>query len=356
MAIVLSHTTALTLLRRLGGPPPALPSAGLPLLAPTDEEAVIAWEKSVGCPETLPINTLVASAAGRARRRVVHSHQHRGALPDGSLFETSGGILCVTPECLCVQMAPLLTKVELLVLMYELMGTYSIRTDGATGMCSRRVPLLTKEALGCYLGQQPRQRGTRQAEWCLAHAVEGSASPMETRLAIRLSLSPAMGGYGMTVKAMNQEMRFSGIGGGIPMVRKPDILLAHEGRDGILRSVGIEYDGEGHLDTGRHVSDILRSNELAAGGLREFVVSKSLYDNDAYLDGLVESVKRELCIPRHHLTHAEHERRAGLRRELHDELSLIDGMSWNGRERGRLRGERGQSDRDEEVPLEAYGV
>lgn len=356
MDIVFSHTTALDLLRRLGQPLMSLSRSSLPPLSPTDEEALAAWDRCLRCAPSPPINILVSSTAGRVRRKAALSHLCGSQLPSGSLFQVAEGVLCVTPECLCVQMAPRLTRVELLTLMYELMGTYSIRPDTTTGMCSRSVPLLTRKSLAEYLGQQPRQRGARQAEWCLAHAVEGSASPMETRLAIRLSLSPAMGGYGMTVKAMNQEMRFSGIGGGIPMVRKPDILLAHEGRDGILRSVGIEYDGEGHLDTERHVSDILRSNELAADGLREFVVSKSLYDNDVYLDGLVESVKRELCIPRHHLTHAEHERRAGLRRELHDELALIDGMSWNGRERGRLRGERGQSDRDEEVPLEAYGV
>ena len=115
MAILLSHTSAIEALRRLGALPEVRAGDGL-----------LAWRKAFGSDPALPIHVQLPAGSRRVRSRGLVTHPLRD-LPAGAIFKISNGLLCLTPAALCLQMAPRLTRLELLVLVQELMGTYAIR-------------------------------------------------------------------------------------------------------------------------------------------------------------------------------------------------------------------------------------
>lgn len=365
MAILLSHTSALEALRRLGAVPKAGAGGG-PACdrvdpAPDAADALLAWERAFGRTPELPLHVQVPADARRVRSRGLVTHPAR-PLPAGSVFEIADGLLCPTSAALCLQMAPRLTRLELLVLMQELMGTYAVRPDVARGMTSRATPLLAPEELGGLMASCPGIRGSEKVSWAMKCAVPGAASPRESKLAVRLSLAPALGGYGLDVLALNGEVAVATMASMSDGTRRPDVLLFNRklGEEGPL--VALEYDGSDHLDGDRHAQDVRRSNELVSAGLCEYVIDKDLYANLSYMDGLVERVRCDLGLPRQRLSRKQREQRESRRQGLFVELEAIDGVKWDGlaRERAR-REERSRQDdaqptADDVVPIEAYGV
>ena len=366
MTIFLSHTTALEALRMLG----AVPADGAreghtraEIDGTPDGAAVLrAWLKAFGTAPELPLHVQVPRGSRRVRSRELVTHP-MGEAPAMPTLRVSEEILCPTPAALCVQMAPRLTRLELLVLMQELMGTYAVRPDIARGMAMRKEPLLDPGELQDLLANDPSARGARKARWGLERAIPGAASPRESKLAIRLSLPPALGGYGLAVMGLNLEVRVTGVASKRGRARRPDVLLANPelGEGGPL--VALEYNGSDHLEDDRRAQDLRRSNELVSAGLSEYVLDKDLYGNLAYMDGLVELVRRDLGLPRQRLSAAQRELRRSRRAELLGELEAIDGVAWGGLARERSRREEcpsrvgeGSTPDDDVVPLEAYGV
>lgn len=362
MTILLSHTTALEALRHLG----ELPKQGSPADAtcnfavePSDGPvAITLWREALHCEPSLPLNVLVTPEVPRMRSQVIKTH-HSAALPSaGSIIKLAPGLGCTSPAQLCLQMAPGLTKLELLMLMMELMGTYAIRPDVARGMVSRAKPLLRIDDFKAYIERNPQVSGTAKTRWCLEHVIEGAASPRESKLSLRLSLKPALGGYGLSVTSLNEEVTVARLASGTACIRKPDVLLANPQLGNTGPFVALEYDGGDHLDGKRHAEDLRRTNELKAAGISEYVIDKRLYESLPYMDALVDHIRSDLGMAPPHLTKRQLAHRRTLRRELFEELELIDGVSWNGKARERAR--RGDTQEGkvahEEVPIEAYGL
>ena len=208
MAILLSHTSAIEALRRLGALPEVRAGDGSAYpavsMTPGAGDALLAWRKAFGSEPALPIHVQLPAGSRRVRSRGLVTHPLRD-LPAGAIFKISNGLLCLTPAALCLQMAPRLTRLELLVLVQELMGTYAIRPDVARGMATREAPHLAPDDLRDFLSRNGGMRGADKAAWVLERAVPHAASPRESKLVIRLSLKPAMGGYGLPVRGLTRR-------------------------------------------------------------------------------------------------------------------------------------------------------
>lgn len=101
---------------------------------------------------------------------------------------------------------------------------------------------------------------------------------------------------------------------------------------------------------------------MLAVNFKNYVLTKQLYDDLDYMDDIVARARADLGLERPHLTKSEAERRRSLRQWLHDELELIDGVNWNGRERA-TRARIASAAADDPapppvdlVPPEAYGL
>lgn len=308
MTILLSHISALEALRRLGciRQEPIDANAVALDCAPDASRAAALWESALPGTPQAPLHVQVPQGSPRTRGGALVTHP-MGEPPTGEVLSLCKELACPTPSQLLVQLEPRLTRLELLTLMEELMGTYAVRLDAPRGMVARPSPLLTPEELETRLGLAGSATNHRKLRWALDRAVPGSASPREPKLVLRLSLQASLGGYGLAVAGLNQE--------------------------------------------------------LAVAGIAEYRVDKALYKNLGYMDSLVEQIRTELGMPREHLSRRQREQRRKLRLELFDELEEIDGVTWDGRARERDRRKAGVGAtppqdpvEGDAVPLEAYGV
>lgn len=364
MDMVITHMSALELLRLPDAAvslAPASDTPRIPTCIPSASELTVKreWLTAVGYAQRR-LELLVSDPASRVRAKDIWTHTQQEALPASSFVHVGNGVWVVSPEHLCVQLAPALTRVELLVLLGELLGTYALHERG---ICSRPASLMTAESLSSHLDALGDFRGAREVRDALTHAPLNSASPMETKLFLRISLPYRLGGYALPVQALNERVEVERIGeAGRLGERRPDImLLPGNGATADCAFVAIEYDGEVHLTRARQAADQRRSNEILACGGREYRVNKELYDDLAYMDELIGRVARDLGRKPSRVTLAVGEKRRRLRGELKRELDLIDGISWNGKERGREQahaaGDAPAVDdvvTDERVPLDVY--
>ena len=362
MDILLSHTTALEALRTWDAQ--ALIERGE--VADLEVPAKIAHEgqlrdliDSSALLRSLskPLHLLSSRTRASRRTRLVHEHLQRDPLPRGSVVRLAPGVCCVSPEHLAVQMSFSLTLLELTVLLCELLGLYAICPSCERGMIQRESPLMTPESLLAHLDALGPRKGTRLVRRALAMACVRSGSPRETKLSLRLSLRPELGGYGLSILSMNESVEVERIHDRLQKgTRRPDILVAGPGRPGQERRVAaVEYNGRDH-DTPRQIAeDARRTNELVAVDIPEFVVRREYYGDLDYMDGLVERIREKLGLPRQVRGVELSERLRRLRWELYLELERIDGVTWKGRERERARQDAAARGWDV-VPVDAYGL
>lgn len=369
MDIVLTHFTALEALRS-----PSLRKrlakgqrcdANLPDRPPTKEELTQAMSslpdsvREIDMPEIL-----LDHDAPRSRPRHVKTHRAISSFPSGSAVELAPGVRCVSPEHLVVQLAAMLTELEIVCLLSEMLGTYAIAPGLEKGMFSRDQPLTTPELIKGQLEQLGPVAGTAKTRRALKMACVRSASPRETKLSLRMGLSKARGGYGFEVLSMNDPVEVQRIHDSMRTgVRKPDILLRAPGDSGAsgvtLRGVALEYDGRDHEGAEQHAADVERHNELTAKGFNEYVVTRRQYADLDYMDGLAEAIRRDLGIRKVRVTRAVANERRCRREKLWHELEGIDGVNWScltSKDEGERDPDPDQGDDGwDEVPVEAYG-
>lgn len=374
MSILLSHTTALETMRsgrlrwRLERGERC--DARVPEQAPSSGEVARLLE---GVPElaraTRPLELLVSREASRTRRALMRTHPS-ASLPSESAFEVAPGVRCISPEHLPVVMAARLTDLELIYLLSELLGLYAVAPDYERGMFQRRAPLTTPERIRAHLDALGPEHGTQRVRRALRFACVQSGSPRETKLSLRLGLRPSLGGYGLEVLSMNEPLEVRRVHDRLKRgIRKPDILLRGraDAPGEAARMMAVEYDGRDHATEQAHARDAARSTELQAIGITERVVTKAQFSDLAYMDGLVELIRRELGLPKVRVTREVGELRRVRRLELYQELERIDGIHWNGR--ARAASARGEGDASlvggmapdigdgwDVVPVDAYGL
>lgn len=362
MDILLSHTTALEALRiwgmGLSGGREERAIPGVPGELPSSRAlAVRAGGDPVLSRLTRPLHLLSTAGRGRRRSSQVHAHLQRDPLPPGSVLRLASGVLCVSPEHLCVQMAPRLTQLELVVLLSELLGLYAICPEAEDGMLQRSEPLMTPEGVLAHLDRLGPRRGAGQVRRALSMACVRSGSPRETKLSLRLALKPSLGGYHLNVLSMNMPLEVRRIHDRMKRgVRRPDILIGGpELPGGGRKIVAVEYNGRHHDEPARLAQDAVRSNELKAIDVIEFIVRREQYRDLDYMDGLAETIREKLGMSRVGMSPGERARRRQRRLQLYLELERIDGIRWNGLARARSRAAADGGDWNV-VPADAYGI
>lgn len=221
-----------------------------------------------------------------------------------------------SPEFCFLQMADQMSLVELIELGYELCGTYSISQGEEQDLSQEslydKATLTNTKKLEDFTDHMQNTRGRANATRALRYVQDGSASPMETKLTMLLTLPYRLGGYGFIMPEMNSNI--------IPTksVRKasskaryacdlfwPDYALA------------VEYDSDQyHTGSARIAHDAKRKNALASLDItvitvtRQQVYSSVEFERVARL--LAENMERRLVYKRQSFAAAQYE----LRRQL----------------------------------------
>jgi len=157
----------------------------------------------------MPLAVTVCSHSAKRPSNGVRPHQFAAPLPGSSIIRVSDGILVSSIELCFFQMASQLPLVKLIELGYELCGSYSLYSGSDTGTGQgfvQRPPLTSVKGLQALTLRMGEARWKRNALAALRYITDGSASPMETILAIQLTLPYKYGGYGFPMPQMNSRV------------------------------------------------------------------------------------------------------------------------------------------------------
>lgn len=203
-----------------------------------------------------------------------------------------------SPELAFVQAAASLPLAPLLLIGFEWCGSYARVPDGLASA----PPLTTPERIARYLERLPPIAGLVQARRTLTWVLANAASPLESALAILLTLPMAQGGYGFTAPVLNHPIEAQGSSHGARTVAtkafyKPDLYWPDH-------RVGLEYDSTAyHTQEDRIAADAQRRLALAALGVDLVTVTRpQLYRTDAFnqvAQALALKLHRRLRITAH---------------------------------------------------------
>ena len=177
--------------RRIVTLPGALPSAG--------------QVRSAGL--VLPLHVMLNNPGYRWPSQTIVQHVFSGKTAVGCFVSAGNEFEVSSPEFCFLQMAGQLSLPGLIELGYELCGAYSLPVAGETkvpdpGFYKRR-PLTSLKKLSAFVAGMSGFTGHKNAERALRYILEGSASPMETKLAILLTLPYKLGGFGLPKPELN---------------------------------------------------------------------------------------------------------------------------------------------------------
>ena len=142
---------------------------------------------------------------------MVRTHVVKVPLPEGAIIDVGGGLLVASPELCFFQLANKLPLANTLQLGLELCGKYALPANNAvrknpefTEKGFRNRPALTSiEKLTSFLERSSGVFYQRRFHSILRYIDNGSASPMESRLLILLTLSYRHGGFGLPMPELD---------------------------------------------------------------------------------------------------------------------------------------------------------
>lgn len=264
----ISHASALEYWRKTaaGSVPVGKPCAVDRLTATPSDARRIRVKTPFGLSSPLHVSVGDQKARKTTRKLVCRiSERH---FPQGSFFSLSRDFIISCPELCFVQMANLLSLIELIKLGFELCGGYRLSHD-VDGNGFRTAPPLTDHAkLTAYVMAVAGLKGCEKARRALQYIADGAASPMETVVTMLLSLPYRMGGYGFSLSSLNHPIRVGGGNGICPVDYRADLFWPEV-------KVDIEYDSDSfHTGSRRIAKDAIRRNKLSSVGVTVLTVSR----------------------------------------------------------------------------------
>jgi len=287
MNVFISHQSALEYWRTCLALPPAGASrryrGALPGNPPTNEQVRLSELK-------LPLHIILGKAGTRWASTIMKQHVFTGKAPEGSFIRIDNKFFVSSPEFCFLQMANVLPLAGLIRLGYELCGTYSKPAPGTSNVPERgfhnREPLTSKKKIEAFVNRMPGFKGRLSALRALRYILDGSASPMETNLAMFLTLPYMLGGFGFDQPELNKRITLS------KNARKYfdksyyvcDLFWENE-------QIAVEYDSDQHhTGSERIASDSNRRNALGLAGIRVVSITKHQLYSSLELEGAARTI------------------------------------------------------------------
>ena len=271
MSIFLSHSSALEYWRThrmiaedSGGRPR---KHSLPVKPPATESV-----RRTGL--SLPVHIMISNPKARRISLVMKQHVCTDEAPAGCFIKAAEGLWVSSPEFCFLQMAGALSLARLIELGYEICGLYSIPTADDTNPPERgfynRNPLTNVKKLNAFIARVPGIRGNQKAKRALRYILDNSASPMETKLSILLTLPYLLGGYGLIAPELNYRI--------IPSKTARKFTSKTSYSCDLFwpeYNLAVEYDSAQHHSGSEQInSDAKKKNSLTLMGITVITVTK----------------------------------------------------------------------------------
>ena len=161
-------------------------------------------------PLAVPLHVMLSRSKTGRLPLETKQHVFKGETPTGCFVDTKDGYAVSSPEFCFLQLASQLPLPRIIQLGYELCGKYSIPTNKDSNVLKKgyydREPLTSVKELQSFLERMSGVKGHQMAMRALRYLHDGSASPMETKLAMLLTLPYKMGGYSLCSPELNYRI------------------------------------------------------------------------------------------------------------------------------------------------------
>lgn len=284
MKLVLSHDTALEYLRSTSAERSLHLRVSRSLAAGDCADREQALHLGRACGLSLPVHLLVDRSEKRPSTGWAVCHTRNAPLPRGSLLHISDGLFVVSPELCFAQLPASHPLPEQVSIGHELCGSY--RLDGSFDL----PPLTTVAKLNSYAQRAAGMDGIVQTRRALRYVLPGSASSMETTLAMLLDLPAMMGGDSLSFPQLNKRIdpakRTRGLAS--QSFYKCDLYWEKA-------KLAVEYESNlYHTGAHRLAKDSKRRDELTAMGVTVITVTASQVYNLREYDKLARTIARHL--------------------------------------------------------------
>lgn len=244
---------------------------------------------------TKPLCVLVPTDAGSRTISNVVTHVSSFDYGELSFVRVGDGVYVSSPELCFMQVALSLGFQPAVKAGYMLCGMfyeeYSGASEGASAPAGlgRRRPITTTRDLWRYVAQNAGLRGVSKAKEVLPHVVDGSASPRESDLAMRLMLPGSRGGFGLEGARLNWRIDYSAYARSL--ARSPycvaDMCWPKE-------KLVVEYDSDLHLTSEYIAHDAIKRSALEEDGYKVIGVTKLQLDDIGEMHKVARQVAKRL--------------------------------------------------------------
>lgn len=230
------------------------------------------------------LHVLVSQESAKTPRSGLTLHSITSGHLSRWLVKIDSKLSVVLPEMCFIQMAASLSIYHLIELGFELCGGYSI------GDNEYRVPVTTTSRLAAFIDGSRGMRGIQEARRALRYIRNGSASHMETKMAMVLGLPCSLGGFGLGMPEMNREVNVGVRNRTANPLAKSSYRCDLYWEKG---SVSVEYDSDlWHTGPSRIAADAKRRSDLALLGIRVVTVTNMQTKSRLALRAIAQLVAR----------------------------------------------------------------
>lgn len=212
---------------------------------------------------------------------------------------TAKAYYLIPPEYLFLQMAETMSFIDLLMLGFELCGTYFGRQATNTFNESavplpRHNPFTKASKIKRFLDSDvaSQTKGIKQAKQAAKFLLDNSYSPRESTLALMLTLPRRLGGYALPRPLLNQRIN-------IPRNNSQLTLNDHFRCDLFWpkENLAIEYDSDLHHTGARKIAkDASRRDALALLGIQVITVTNKQFASMKEMDKVAHAVAKILGV------------------------------------------------------------
>lgn len=197
-------------------------------------------------------------------------HYQKGRYPNNSFLKYNNEIYIASPELVFLQMAKKFNEIELLMFGLEICGSYALSDANPDGFIFNLPAITTKSRILNYLRNFKSNNnnfpGICKASKISQYIIDGSASPQESKVIIKLCCQRKLGGYG--VKNLKANYRISLSDGAINILGRntirPDLCCPKT-------KIAIEYQSrQFHNNLEQFEIDKIRTAALNVDGWKTF--------------------------------------------------------------------------------------
>ena len=284
MTSLLSHISAFKYWRHVGTPGFIVPEPSRTTIAPPNF-AVSDFDWLVNTSVlSRPLHGLTSVKHKRTNEPAVR-HVAYQELPFGSVCSISPEQRITSPELTIIQIAPLLSFTELVCIICEFCGLFTIN-ESLENPLIKRAPLTSVAKIAAFCQRAKGLTGVAKAAKATKYAHDRSRSPMETATILLFTLPQQRGGYSLSGARLNRKITLS------PKARKmagidrlePDIAWPKA-------KIIVEYDSKAfHNQEARISNDARRKNAFTTSGFQVITLTSSQLNSKTEMDKIAAHI------------------------------------------------------------------